>query len=217
MTGFNPTIVAESISKVEAAYNDLMNALYQKTQTEFVNEMGESWACQNAVNYFNNIFKPGIDQLLNEAHYNFSVTVNVMNAEAARWAQAVDYGWSNISFGGERKEIDVTSVKENINDERGIIEANANEALGKLPGIVNASEEALEAAKVAVENCGFLDPSEAQVQSLVQALSALKASTAQVITDATNSANREIAATIEEYGTLAKQNADTSSNMASGI
>ena len=217
MTGFNPTLVAQSINSVNEAYNTLMQALYTKTQTEFVNEMGEAWACSNAQTYFNNVFKPGVDQLLNEAYYNFNVTVNVMNAEAARWAQAVDFGWSNVAFAGERKELDVSCIKENINDERGIIETTANGAVDKLPAIASASEEALDSARAAVENCGFLDPGEAQVQALINALTALKASTAQVITESTTAARNAIAATIEEYGSLAKQNADTSSNMASGI
>ena len=218
MTGFNPTIVSESIHNVEEAYNELMNALYGKTQSDFVNAMGDIWACQLAINYFGNTFKPGVDQLLADAYTNFATTVQVMNTEAMAWAQKTLYdGWSSIDFGGERKELDIAAIKENINDERGIIEAEATSTLNVLPVIVSSSEAALDSAINAVTNCGFLDPGDAQVQALINALTKLKQATAETVTEATNAAKNVIEETVQVYGDLARTNAETSEGMAGNI
>lgn len=218
MTGFNPTVVSESIRSVEEAYNELMNSLYSKTQSDFVNTMGDIWACQLAVNYFGNTFKPGVDQLLADAYTNFATTISVMNAEAMAWAQRTLYeGWSSMEFGGELKELDVTAIKENIADERGIIEAEATSTLNVLPVIVSSSENALDSAISAVTNCGFLDPSDLQVQALITALTKLKQATSETISEATNAAKQVIEETVQVYGALARTNAETSEGMASGI
>ena len=57
-TGYNQGIVHESIGKVKNAYEELINAIGNQMQNDFVGGMSDKWACPDAQNFFNTSFIP---------------------------------------------------------------------------------------------------------------------------------------------------------------
>lgn len=201
MTGFDPSLVTNSINKVESAYSELMQALYSDMQNNFVDTMAQYWACNLAQRYFRDFVKPDVDNALKDSFARFESVVSSMNEAAARWAQDTESEWAPMSFQGELKTISVDSIQENINGVRGVDEANANTTATELQKIAQNSNTALEAAKSAVNNCGFVGRD--MEVTLIQSLDKIKNIIDSFVTEITNGIRNEINETVEAYGTLA--------------
>ena len=87
LTGFNPGVVQTSISGVKSAYNNLIEQIGTRMQNEFINGMAEMWACDEAVDFFNNVVKDNIDRLIPAVNATFESIVRVMDDQARIWAE----------------------------------------------------------------------------------------------------------------------------------
>ena len=67
-TGFNPDEVTASINAVKGAYSNLIDALGNQMQTQFVDGMSSQWACTQAQEFYRDAFKPVIDQLITDSN-----------------------------------------------------------------------------------------------------------------------------------------------------
>ena len=199
MTGFDPSLVTPSINKINDAYGQLMNALYGKMQNEFVNTMGETWACNQAQAYFRKV-KEVVDALLSSSHRTFQSIVDAMNAAASDWAATTETEWSNISFSGDLKNVDVECIKENINGVRGIDEASATSISNVLPKISSDADSALSDAANAVSNCGFVGRD--MEQQLVSSLNKIKADCSSQVTELANTLKQAVSDTVSSYGNV---------------
>lgn len=201
MTGFDPQLVSESINKVESAYGELMQAMGTQMQSEFVDAMVNYWACAEAQAFFNNSFKPVVDELLNGSFAIFESVVNAMNSAAQIWSMQTGAQWVSKTFGGVRKSIDTSNIKENINGVRGVDEVNANATADKLATIAANVESALSNAQAAVQNCGFVGADmEAQ---LINSLQTIKNNVNNATQELTSSTKTAIAQTVQTYGNIA--------------
>ena len=203
MTGFDPTLVRSSISKVESAYEELIRALANDMQSSFVDTMAEYWACNQAQTFFTGAFKPAADELLSSSYRIFQSVVTSMNSAAQSWAQQTDSEWSPVSFNGELKTIAVDNIKENINGVRGVDEANATNTAGRLQTIASNASSALESAKSAVQNCGFIGRN--QEEQLVTALNTIRNNVNSATSDLTDATKKDITDTVAAYGDLASK------------
>ncbi len=204
-TGMNPVKITASMDRIEAAYSNLMDALSTGTQTQFVDKMSQCWACKQAQDFFNESFKPAIDELLKGCRETFESVIDSMNSAAESWGNTVQYSWARRSFSGAdgSNQVDVSCIQENIGDDRGAVESEVENALTSFNSIAENAGQALDEAINAVHECGFLDPSGNQEASLVEALTGVKNNildSAQKLTDETKQA---VKSTVETYGSLA--------------
>ena len=203
MTGFDPQLVQNSINDVEAAYTDLMQAMGTNMQTQFVNEMANCWACAEAQTFFNNNFKPVVDELLNGTYAIFESVVNAMNSAAQVWSMQTGAEWVSKTFTGEKKSIDTSNIKENINGVRGVDEANANSTAERLAVIASDVDNALSKAQQAVTNCGFVGADmEAQ---LINSLQTIRNNVNNATQELTQSTKTAITQTVQTYGNIARK------------
>ncbi|MDD6223579.1 MAG: hypothetical protein PUB18_01080 [bacterium] len=172
LTGFDPQIVTQSINSVKSSYDNLIKALGDDMQQQFIGGMADKWACTQAQTFFNTAFKPAVDQLISNSNKIFESVVSAMNSAAQAWASATDSSFSPSPFSGISKTMDTSVIQENIGGVRGI---DLNEALtvaGKLSTIVESAKSALSSAQSAVDQCGFMGGD--QASNLINSLATIK-------------------------------------------
>ena len=136
-TGYNQGIVHESIGKVKNAYEELINAIGNQMQNDFVGGMSDKWACPDAQNFFNT---------------SFDTVVLSMNSAGSAWAATVGGTYDTVTFSTINKEMETSSILENINGIQGIDEVDTPTVLNQLPVIAENAKVALGNAVSAVHH-----------------------------------------------------------------
>jgi hypothetical protein len=200
LTGFDPSLVTNSIGKVKSAYSDLIAVLGNEMQDKFVSGMQDKWACTQAQTFFTDDLKPAIDQLISDSTNTFESVVNAMDSAAANWATSTDTSYTKVGFSAITKTINVDSIVENINGVRGIDVAEAGTVAALLPGIAENAKSALSSAQNAVEGCGFVNGS--QEESLVNSLATISNSIDSAFSSITTQVKSAIDNTVSVYSDL---------------
>ena len=198
LTGYDPNIVNTSVNSVVSAYNELMAQIKDQIQNKFVNGMADKWACVNAVNFFNEGFKPTIDELLNSTNQIFDSVVRSMTDAATAWAN--DTGSTQIvvaNFSQQNPSIDVSNIQENIGGVRGIDLEQSTSVINQLPSIAIQAESALEHAKSAVQDCGFIGGN--QASNLINSLATIKTKINNAFLDITDNVKNAMEQTVNTY------------------
>lgn len=224
-TGFNSTAIREALEKIGKSYESLMQALGTNMQSQFVNGMSDKWACQYAIDFFT-IFAEGgqkqfegfsvsLDKGMNafllESDDIFTRVFISVNSAAKRWAEVTGKAgaWGTMPFTALGKKMDISCIQENINDVRGVDDISTPNVLAQLRALVENAREALDSAKAAVTNCGgFLDQYGMQSDALTMSISAIARDLNNFATTIQETADKSIKATIETYGTIARNVAD---------
>ena len=194
MIGFDPAIVNQSIGAVKSAYESLMDALCTRMQTDFVGGMQDKWCCKQAQDFFNNAFKPSVDQLITSSNQS---VVNSMNSAAQAWAENTDSSYTSQSFEARTTMIDTGGILENIGGVRGIDKDNATSVASKLTSIANDAKAALTSAQNAVQNCGFVGGN--QASNLINSLGIIKTNIDNATEQITTETGNAITETINNY------------------
>lgn len=197
LTGYDPNVVNSSINAVINSYNELMSQLKDGIQTKFVNGMSDKWACVNAVNFFNEGFKPTMDELLTSTDSIFESVVSSMNSAGSAWANDTGSQYSTVSFSVQGAKMDVSNIVENIGGVRGIDLQQSSAVINTLPTIASQAESALEQAKNAVQNCGFIGGD--QAANLISSLGMIKTKINTAVTDITNEVKSAMDQTVNTY------------------
>lgn len=197
LTGFDPDLVNGSINAVKRAYENLIKALGDDMQNQFIGGMSDKWACNQAQKFFNEAFKPAIDSLINNSNQIFESVVNAMNSAGQAWAQQTESSYSPQQFSMISKSMDTSSVMENIGGVRGIDFAAASTVASKLPTIAESAKQALTSAQQAVQNCGFIGGN--QASNLINSLGIIKNKIDQATQEITSQTKSAIDSTIETY------------------
>ena len=203
LTGFDPSIVNQSISAVKTAYESLIQALGNDMQTKFIGGMANKWASPEAQNFFNSSFKPAIDSLITNSNTTFESVVNAMNEGAQRWASQTQAQYASQSFSMISKNMDTSPILENIGGVRGCDTVAANDVAAQLPTIAESAKSALTAAQQAVQNCGFVGGN--QASNLISSLGQIKNNIDTAVTDITTQTKNAITTTTENYKTIEGQ------------
>ena len=201
MTGFDPMLVTTSINNVNNAYNELMRALINDTQSKFINPMAMYWACNSAQKFFTEALEPSVTSQANGVNTIFESVVSAMNDAARSWAAQTETSYSPVGFTPNTSKVDVSGVQENINGVRGIDKANATSTVSVLSSIQASVESALNSAKQAVSNCGFVG--DAQAETLIGSLDRIKTNISTATKDLTSAVNSAIENTVASYGDTA--------------
>lgn len=201
MTGFDPSLVNSSINNVNSAYNELMRALINDTQSKFVNQMAMYWACNSAQKFFRDALKPAVDEQSTSVTTIFESVVVAMNDAARAWANQTETSYSEVSFSPIATKIDITGIQENLNGVRGIDKENAKSVVSSLSVIQSSVETALDSAKNAVNSCGFVG--DEQAETLNSSLNRIKTNISNTTKELTQAVNEAIENTVVTYGDLA--------------
>ena len=203
LSGFDPQLVANSITAINNSYAELMQALKVRTQNEFVNEMASKWACHQAMEFFTVSFQPAMNQLLVGINTCFRSVIQAMNTAAQVWASKTGTSFAGGQFNEIIGTIDVSLIRENINGVRGIDVAATNPVVAKLNSIANDAQVALSHAKNAVNQSGFIDGT--QAQSLVESLQLIENKVTNAMNNLSAQTINSINNTINEYADAAGQ------------
>lgn len=198
LVGFDPSTVASAINNVQAAYNDLIQAIGTDMQGQFVNGMQDKWACKDAQEFFQS-FKSVVDTLNTDATNVFQSVVDSMNSAANGWAQQTGSTWAAKQFSRVDKKMDVSCIQENIGGVRGV-DPEATAVSAKLVNIANAASTALERAQSAVQSCGFVGGSSAG--TLVSSLRTIKTNIENAINQISSDCQKAIETTTQNYTNL---------------
>ena len=198
LTGFDPNLVDSTISSINSAYGDLVQALGSDMKAQFVDDMATKWACKNAQDFFDNSFKPAVDGLLSDSYKTFDSAVTSINSAGQAWAAETGTSYAGGSFSGEMQTIDVSSILENVNGVRGIDVENTGNTLGKLTTIAGSAKTALENAKSAVTNFQSFRGGNQQ-QNLIDAMETIKSNIDTAVENLNGQVNTAINQTVAQY------------------
>lgn len=202
LTGFNPSEVQSSIRSVISAYNQLIAAIHDDMQNQFVKGMSDKWACKQAQDFFKE-FKKTVDELITKSSTTFKSVVDAMNSAGKAWADNTKSSYTKTSFTEKTTKIDISSIKENINGVRGVDKEQADNVAAKLPIIAKSAATALDNAKRAVGTCGFVGGN--QASSLQNSLETIKTNINKAVSDIATAAEKAIKTTSQNYSTTANK------------
>ena len=205
MVGFNPELVTQSINAVQAAYEETVNAFFDGMQNKFVNRMSEIWACNVAVDFFNNVVKTNVDGLINgtsgvaESGINwiFSNAVSSINGAAQAWAAQTETAYQPQQLSVITKSLDVSNVRENINGIRGIDLQSVPSITSQFNEILGATTTALNKAVTAVRNSGFIGG--AMQDSLINNFNVIRSKIVSRVGEINQVCQFQVNSTVEKY------------------
>ena len=198
-TGFDPDEIRNAIQNVNNSYNDLCNALGSQFQDKFVSFMSQNWACQEAQEFFSNVVEPTMTDLRQNVDTIFESVVTAMDTAAFNWAnQTGNTGiYSRSAFDKSSQNIDVSIIRENIDNVRGINDNCMSEAETNLAQVTSDSENALEAAINGVVSSGFIGGD--QQANLNNSLNQIKANIENSLNELVNQFKNAVDETIQKY------------------
>ena len=201
---YNESEVVTSLGSIKKAYENLYNILSVDIQRNFVDEMANMWACNYAVEFFNNSFKPTFDELLNSINTSFENIVASISSAATAWASTSGNSFSDSGITLKTTKIDVSAIKENINGVRGI-NVNAQTIANRLVSISSQAERELTNTINAVNDSGFIGGN--MQENLVSSLTQIKNKMSEVINTLNNEVQQYVSKTTEQYQELASSTA----------
>lgn len=198
MTGYDPSVVNESINGVAAAYTSLYDAINTKMQTAFFQGMADKWACTQAQKFFQSV-KEVMDQIINKSNTIFQSVVDSMNSAGNAWAQQTESEYTPVSIETQASTLDAGCIQENINGVRGI---DVHSASSTANSALNASSEAaisaLNSAVSAVASSGFVGGQ--QQANLTESLNTIKSNINSALSDIVGELNNAVSETVAQYG-----------------
>lgn len=203
-TGYNEEEVLNALKTIVDNYNKLYDVLSVEVQNKFVNELANMWACNYAVEFFTNDFKPTFDELLNSINLTFENIVESISSAATAWALTSGGTFAKSGITLKTNKIDVSVVKENIGGVRGI-NTNAQTISARLQTITSDAESCLTGTINAVENSGFIGGN--MQENLVSSITQIKTQLTTAITDINNNIHEYVSKTAAEYEELASSTA----------
>ncbi len=197
LTGYNPSVVAESLSALQNAYNDLATALTTTLQNRFVEGMADKWASPNAVTFFTG-FQDTMNGVIIDADVIFSSVKGAMNSAAAQWAMSAGEGYSNIPFQENGNRINISSIQSEIGGVKGIDRDNASStANSALSAVQTDVESALSRANSAVQECGFIGGN--QASNLQASLNQIQTNVNNAFSEIKQALEKAINDTVQQY------------------
>ena len=200
-TGFNPSVVENSIRGVISSYNELISSLGSDMQSKIINGMQNVWACKEAQDFFTE-FTENVNSLIKNVNNSFEYIVTEMNNAGYDWAVRTGDASSfrKVAFNPSSTTVSASGIQENINGVRGIDLASATNIAWLLPGISASVSNAVDQARNSVNNCGFIGSS--MEASLQGTLDKVKSNVRESIEGLATECKDRINSTVSSYGDL---------------
>ena len=197
-TGFNPEAARSTLTGVQAAYNEFIQAIGTSVQSKFIGGMSQRWACNSAIEYFRDTFKPSLEAVITDANTRFSKHFEELNDSATKWASQTGSTFNKVNFTPNNFKYDISVIRENINGVRGIDKADAMNVVRDLQPIKQAAEAALtKASNVIVQYHAFYG--EGQDEALVNSINRIKSALNSAFEEQISNIDRFIQKTITDY------------------
>lgn len=200
MTGYNPSQVSNSINQVKNAYKAYNDAMNTGLQNRFVKPMEDVWACEQAQSFFRNSYKPAVDQLYASVENSLASVVGTMNEAARNWAAETESDFSQINHEQIANAANVDGIKSDISGVKGIDLTSATSTVAQLQNIKAEAEAALDQARQAVAECGFVGGD--QQANITASLNQIKSDANEFINTITSAIKTSIDSTVSSYGQL---------------
>ena len=207
-SGFNSTKVTAAINGINKAHASLMRVLVDGVNNQVVTPMSNAWACQNAVDFFQE-FKTRMDELVQKSDSTLQSVVDTLNQAGINWAAKTgnEGAFSKIPFTNYSGRISVDSIKENINDDRGADPAATRSTLAVFQALTMNADSSLTLVANAVRECGFLGG--AQQANLTASINTIKKDIKETFDSLLSQSKEKINESIEQYGELEAKTAET--------
>ena len=155
--GYNEGLIHNLINSEQSAYDQIMSALGDK-MTEMASAIAGLWYAGNAVRFFNEFLKPVVDDTANVTTQQFQNIVDTVNSAGQGWANTTENSYGHVSFAPSGKQVDVSSVREvDGNGSSYMTKGTTSDTFNtKLNEVTQIVSDALETAKSAASNSGFL-------------------------------------------------------------
>lgn len=155
--GYNEGLIHNLINSEQSAYDQIMSALGDK-MTSMVSDISTLWYAGNAVTFFNQYLKPVVDDTANVTTQQFQNIVDTVNSAGQGWANTTENSYGPVSFAVSGKQVDVSSIKSvDGNGSSYMTKGTTAETFNtKLNEITQTVSDALDTAKSAASNSGFL-------------------------------------------------------------
>ena len=201
MVGFNPDQVNLCIESIKKSYEELIYLLGDGIQNNIVNELSNKWASNQAISFFNDVFKTSVDSLLISINAVFERVISLIISEAQIWANNTDTIYIAPEFVQINKMLDVSLIRENINGVRGIDLESCRNILAKLPSFVESTNTILNQAQHVISNSGFIGG--AQGENLYSLLGSVKTNIQNSVQDVISQFNNSAKSTVTGYSDTA--------------
>lgn len=201
--GFNNEITGASIKTVDNVYINVVLHTQEHVK-KFINSTSQVWACNEAITFFRDYFKPDMESLIKSLTVVFESAVNTMNSAARLWADNTNTPYSNVSFSGAfDPTIDTSTIRENINGNRGADAVLVKEAVNVfVTNMKSDLERDFSRAVTAVRSSGFIGG--AQETNLISSFEKIKRNFDSKISELTTATNQAISDTTAKYGLITK-------------
>lgn len=210
--GFNASEVRACADKVKESYNDLMEVIKDKTKSEFVDKVSEQWYFKASYDWFNQSFKPAMEEIFNGVNATFDSVINSVDDAAYHWADLSGntslYTKSSLSL--ISATMDVSNIKDNLNGATQMDVEGVNSTLSVLSTLSSSASNALSSAVTAVNSSGFIGGE--QQAKLVNSLNKIK----EKIIGVYDEAKEQTKSFASEYGTAATELKTNVENAFSG-
>ncbi|HIS38946.1 MAG TPA: hypothetical protein IAB45_05495 [Candidatus Onthousia faecavium] len=200
MTGFNPELVNSTINRVSQSYENLNNVLVDSMQNKIINGLSDKWACNVAVEFFNN-FTQVYNQFLNETDNTFDSIYNSISSAGQAWANSTETSYVPPRFSTFHKKVNSSCIQENIGGVRGIDREQANSVAAILPVLASSASTICASLEAAVQNSGFLG--DGQEESLVAKIKSISSNLNKIVEDVNTQFRSAVDNTVSAYGDLA--------------
>lgn len=202
LTGVNLGQVRNAIAKVMGDSNSVVSAMHSATST-FVEPMSQAWASEQAVEFFK-AYKEVADNIIKETVKVCKSVMDSMDSAASNWAALNGASYSKVNGNILEKEVDVSSIKNNIGGTRGI---DVNVATDLAKQQLGAIRERIagyfdDVVGVLNANTGFLDDNNQQTSALVSSVTSIGENIGNALLNLENQANTKINETVEAHGTF---------------
>ena len=195
--GFNEFEVRNSLNRLQNIYNDMLSGLVNFTNS-FLNNMGNSWACPEAISFARNIFCPEFNSFVTKIDNSIQNLFEVINNSARSWAASSNAPYNKINFVRfAHKSFDALSFRNDINGNVGIDTVLANSNLSYLDKINNLLNTSLSNMVNVLRTTSFVG--KGQQEALIQSVNSVKNGINNKYTSIMVEIKKQIKATIEKY------------------
>jgi hypothetical protein len=213
MSGFSEEQIQLSLRKLQESYDSLYAAMCTQFQNEFVAPVSESWACQEAQQFFTSV-ETVMNAIYKDTTAVFSNICQTIDNAAMNWAVNTRSNYNRTEFVGQTTMLDVSAVQENIDGYRGADERDLEDSIQALQKINSEVDSNLDIAVNAVADCGLSDQYGEQQAALDSSLRKIKQQIDSTMDEIINVFKNAINATITKYGGIISKNSIDFSKIA---
>ena len=200
--GYSDVEVSHLIDQISSYTANVLDYLTVDMQKNFINPMAENWVCKEAQDFFAS-FKEIDERLAIRIRDRRDELIKFISEAANSWSQQTNSGRTFVVYdsSGFVPNLDISGIKENYNNIRGINMKHVPEIMRTLMTIIDNTKEDMNSIKRLTVNVPFLGGS--QHEKLIQLVDVMTNMIVEEITGFVNATKVAIDNTLTKYGDTA--------------